>query len=87
MGGGDTQLHEKDAPTVRGLAFLSLSLQSPLSGSVSITQHHQHEKQLLKNNLQDWEKKVEEGKIIPLSGSIKVNFLDYMNKKAYVWSK
>lgn len=53
MGGGDTQLHEKDALTVRGLAFLSLSLQSPLSGSVSITQHHQHEKQLLKNNLQD----------------------------------
>ena len=33
------------------------------------------------------ERKVEESKTIPLSGSRKVNFLEYMNKQADVWSK
>ena len=66
----------EDAPIVQGLVMSVLHNNiSTKSSLFKIT--YKTEK----------ERKVEESKIFPLSGSIEVNFLEYMNKKADVQPK
>lgn len=88
MGVGDTQLHREGCPDCAGTP-----------SSAYLCGHHFLVMSVLHNNIHtksshfkityktEKERKVEESKIIPLSGSTEVNFLEYMNKKADVRPK
>lgn len=87
MGVGDTQLHT-GCPNCAGTP-----------SSAYLCGHHFLVMSVLHNNIStksslfkityktEKERKVEDSKIFPLSGSIEVNFLEHMNKKADVQPK